>query len=171
MFAAAVGRGFRNCVNFRGRAGRAEFWWWMLFSYGVAILLWSVEIAAEVFLGSGLSFVVGGAGFLFWLGTLLPDLAVNCRRLHDRGRSGWWQVLPWPFGWAAVLALWPAAMLLILDFAFADIWWLAAGGAVSFLFWLAAEAWLVVQFIQRGPAEANRYGPPSDFGLAPESGS
>ena len=30
---------------------------------------------------------------LFALGTLLPFLAVASRRLHDIGRSGWWQLV------------------------------------------------------------------------------
>ena len=27
---------------------------------------------------------------LWWLATLIPNIAVNVRRLHDRDMSGWW---------------------------------------------------------------------------------
>ncbi|MSY40832.1 MAG: DUF805 domain-containing protein, partial [Actinobacteria bacterium] len=27
------------------------------------------------------------------LAFVIPTLAVGCRRLHDRGQSGWWQLL------------------------------------------------------------------------------
>lgn len=30
---------------------------------------------------------------LFGLGLFIPNLAVTARRLHDIGRSGWWQLL------------------------------------------------------------------------------
>ena len=31
-FGEAISRGFRNYFNFNGRATKAEFWWWFLFS-------------------------------------------------------------------------------------------------------------------------------------------
>jgi uncharacterized membrane protein YhaH (DUF805 family) len=30
---------------------------------------------------------------LFSLGTLIQSISVTTRRLHDRGRSGWWQLM------------------------------------------------------------------------------
>ena len=30
---------------------------------------------------------------LYSLGTLVPNLAVGVRRLHDTGRSGWWSLI------------------------------------------------------------------------------
>ncbi len=30
---------------------------------------------------------------IFGLAMLLPQLAVGARRLHDTGKSGWWQLL------------------------------------------------------------------------------
>jgi uncharacterized membrane protein YhaH (DUF805 family) len=46
---------------------------------------------------SSLAVVLGWASPLlaniFGLAMLLPELAVGARRLHDTGRSGWWQLL------------------------------------------------------------------------------
>lgn len=39
--------------------------------------------------GSG----VGLLGSLYSLAVLIPSLAVGARRLHDTGRSGWWQLI------------------------------------------------------------------------------
>ena len=32
-FGAAIQLGFKNYINFRGRATRAEYWWWFLFVF------------------------------------------------------------------------------------------------------------------------------------------
>ena len=79
-------------ADFKGRAGRPEFWWFVLFQFlvmGVASLLGDV--------------VNGLAG----LALLLPSLAVNARRLHDVGHSGWWLLL-WfiPLVGLVVLVYW-----------------------------------------------------------------
>jgi uncharacterized membrane protein YhaH (DUF805 family) len=31
---------------------------------------------------------------IFWLGTIIPALAVAIRRMHDQDRSGWWILCP-----------------------------------------------------------------------------
>ena len=31
--------------------------------------------------------------FLFLIGTLIQSISLTARRLHDRGHSGWWQLL------------------------------------------------------------------------------
>jgi len=79
-------------VDFNGVASRSEFWWFMLF-----ILI--VTAALSLF-----SFTVGS---LFQLAMLLPCLAVGARRLHDTGRSGWWQLLYIvPFGFIVLIVFW-----------------------------------------------------------------
>ncbi len=78
-------------VGFDGRAGRSEFWWFALFTLLVAI----------VFSVIGLDFL----GALVNLAFLLPSLSVGARRLHDIGKSGWFQLI-WliPFiGWAIMI--------------------------------------------------------------------
>jgi uncharacterized membrane protein YhaH (DUF805 family) len=47
---------------------------------------------------------------IFFLATLLPLLAAGARRLHDTGRSGWWQL----FG------LVPVAGIVVLGFLLAQ---------------------------------------------------
>ena len=65
-------------ATFAGRASRPEFWWFTLFQ----ILL---SLVAGMF-GDTISGLVG-------LALLLPGLAVGARRLHDIGKSGWWQLI------------------------------------------------------------------------------
>ncbi|WP_024812886.1 DUF805 domain-containing protein [Acidovorax sp. JHL-3] len=72
----------RSCLGqyatFTGRASRSEFWWFFLFQVLV--------MAATGMLGD----VINGIASL---ALLLPALAVGARRLHDIGRTGWWQLL------------------------------------------------------------------------------
>nr|WP_179661263.1 DUF805 domain-containing protein [Nocardioides panzhihuensis] len=78
-------RFFKKYATFEGRASRSEFWWPWLFA-------WVVNTAITLILGSDsmAGSIVGG---LFSLAILVPSLAVGARRLHDTGRSGWWQLL------------------------------------------------------------------------------
>ncbi|MFZ4496940.1 MAG: DUF805 domain-containing protein [Candidatus Nanopelagicales bacterium] len=118
-FAAAVRTCFQKYVTFEGRAKRSEFWWWMLFQTlvtGVVALIGGVFIIAA---GTGNSggqvngplVVIGGIFYvlaiLVGLALLVPTYAVGCRRLHDRGMSGWLQLLTLvPCGNIVLLVFW-----------------------------------------------------------------
>ena len=78
-------------ADFNGRAGRPEFWWFALACFAVGAVLSIV----------GLDIIA----MLVNLALLLPSLAVGARRMHDIGKSGWFQLL-WliPFiGWAVMI--------------------------------------------------------------------
>ena len=78
---------YKNYSNFNGRATRSEFWYFYLFFYLTIFLL--TFISGIIKEGEAM-FVIGA---IFVLGSLIPFVAVTTRRLHDVGRSGWWQVL------------------------------------------------------------------------------
>lgn len=80
----AVKTCFKKYFDFKGRARRSEFWWFVLFVVIVSSVL--------SFFGM-LSPIVGYVSMAFGLAVFIPELAVLCRRLHDTGRSGWWVVL------------------------------------------------------------------------------
>ena len=87
-FQQAVQSVFSNYANFHGRACRSEFWWFQLF-----LLLGGIVAALlDLFANTNL---LGGSPLatLFWLATIIPDLAVTVRRLHDTDSSGWWILL------------------------------------------------------------------------------
>lgn len=71
----------KNYVGFQGRAGRKEYWMFVLIHFIVSIILSIVESIID------LPGILTG---LYGLAVLLPSLAVGIRRLHDTGRSGWW---------------------------------------------------------------------------------
>jgi len=73
----------KNCIIFKGRASRQEFWMFSLFNIFVAMI---VDIISAFLLDE----IHGPGATVYLLFTLLPWLAVSVRRLHDTGRSGWW---------------------------------------------------------------------------------
>jgi uncharacterized membrane protein YhaH (DUF805 family) len=74
---------------FDGRASRTEFWMFALFNF-IALIV--ISVLGAILAGKGS--VIGSALMLLYaLGTLLPNIGVAIRRLHDTGRSGWWILL------------------------------------------------------------------------------
>lgn len=75
---------------FSGRSRRKEFWMFVLFTFIVEIVLAIIDAIIGTYntaIGMGL---LSG---LFYLAILVPSIALNTRRLHDIGKSGWFQLL------------------------------------------------------------------------------
>ncbi len=65
----------RKYADFSGRASRKEYWPFLL---GQSVIGFVLFLLFPVLY------------FMFFLGTIVPALAVWVRRLHDTNRSGWW---------------------------------------------------------------------------------
>ena len=111
-----------------GRLARTPFW-------VAAGVLFALALIYEAIAGDGLRLVTGWVVYpaLLYCGT-----CVLSKRLHDRGRSGWYAALVL----AALVAVWTAP-LRFTDFAFAIV-----------LFWATVEL-----AAMRGEVGANRFGP------------
>ena len=188
---AAVKAGFRQYVRFGGRAARPEFWWWMLFVIIVGIVL---SVCAGI-IGATANADYFLLSVLFGLATALSSLAITSRRLHDIGKSGWWQ-LTWyaipTLAWLLTIALVYIGLTAVFAAHAADDWQpdaatvgqeSPAGPPLWVLvllmmpvFTVPAAAtlwmplWAVIWLVQPGEPGANRYGPDpkaaSDAGTA-----
>jgi uncharacterized membrane protein YhaH (DUF805 family) len=78
-FQAAIRSAFQNYADFKGRASRSAYWWWILFS------------AIVQFATSGLSDLVS---IIISLALVIPSLALGWRRMHDAGHGGFWSIVP-----------------------------------------------------------------------------
>ncbi len=75
--------GIKKYVDFSGRARRKEYWMFILFLMIFYIVAGVLDTVAGTYIFSPL---VG-------IGLFLPSISIATRRLHDTGRSGWWQLL------------------------------------------------------------------------------
>lgn len=73
-------------ADFEGRLTRKPFWMFVLISW---IISFGISMI-EGILGLGDLAVLS---ILYSLILLVPNIAITTRRLHDTGRSGWWQLL------------------------------------------------------------------------------
>jgi uncharacterized membrane protein YhaH (DUF805 family) len=125
----------------RGRACRSEYWWWMLFYMLATGVLSAIDEAA----GSAVWSIISTAIMLV---LMVPHICVNTRRLHDIGKSGWWQLLP--------LGGFIAAGLLAITLRSGE----GMGITVVFIILLAPFVWYYWWMCKRGDAETNAYGDP-----------
>jgi uncharacterized membrane protein YhaH (DUF805 family) len=115
-FREAIASVFRKYAEFDGRARRSEYWYFVLFNvliYVVLIVASRLILLAGVSGGSvrSVNAAVGSFGLIYvlygvyGLATIVPSLALCCRRLHDIGRPGPYMlfVLIPVVGWIFVL--------------------------------------------------------------------
>ena len=89
---------WKNYVNFSGRSRRAAYWYVVLMTFIIGIVLSLLAYAAPTL--SILSSIYG-------LASLIPSIAICVRRLHDIGKSGWWYLLVFvPLVGAIILLVW-----------------------------------------------------------------
>ena len=105
-FREAVILGFRQYAVGKGRATRAEYWWFQLLGVllGVFIMVATVpaafaaEASSRIATGLGLISAFGLlVAFLAAMAMVVPTVAVTVRRLHDTGKSAhylWFYLVP-----------------------------------------------------------------------------
>lgn len=101
-FSESISTCMGKFATFSGRASRSEYWWFYLFTL---LLSWGASLVGATIIpgeaGGFLSIIVN-------LVLLIPALAAGTRRLHDTGRSGWWQLLYFTVIGGILIIVWQA---------------------------------------------------------------
>ncbi|MGZ5043669.1 MAG: DUF805 domain-containing protein [Methylobacter sp.] len=72
---------------FNGRARRKEYWYFLLISTVISIVLVLIDsVIGTLSEEAGIGLLSG----IYSLAVLIPGISVAIRRLHDTDRSGWW---------------------------------------------------------------------------------
>lgn len=164
-FAAAIRSCLGQYVGFRGRASRAEYWWFTLALFLAGLVAALIDDLVFGVTGSGtIETIAPAAGVegtgvwaelgqgpvasLLGLVTFLPALAVAVRRLHDTERSGWLLLAPFAIAFGGPVVVLTFAPL--FGGILAGVWVLAFLAALLLPLW-----W----FVQPGTPGPNAYGP------------
>lgn len=156
-FLDAVRLGFKNYFRFSGRAQRAEYWWFYLFTLiataaltVIDVVLFGIENPSENF---------SPAADIFSILVIIPTLALGWRRMHDINRSGWWSLLPiLPAIWMAVAAL----TLFTSDEELTIVGVIAI--IIGIIGIIAAIIYVIVLLATDSDRTQNRYGPSPKYG-------
>jgi len=136
-------------MDFSGRVGRAQFWYFILVCVGISIVAAIID--------GVIGFRILGA--ILGLFLLLPTAGMAARRIQDTGRNG--QIV---WIWVGIAAIfWVISLLTALS---------GPLGALAFLYFFFTIGWLItlaylamtiaiIYFCaQPGQPETNPYGPP-----------
>lgn len=80
---------YKRYADFSGRSRRKEYWMFFLLTMIVNVI---TNILASV--GGGVAMIGGLISLVFFLGSLVPSIAVAVRRMHDVDKSGWFLLIP-----------------------------------------------------------------------------
>lgn len=150
-FGDAISICFKKYATFSGRARRAEYWYFVLFSFLCRLVTTILDA------GVGLHGTSGGPfSALLSLGLFIPSLAVLTRRLHDTDRSGFW-VLGF---YGVIFACTIAIFVIALSMSRAESRVGAVVAVVVFaLGIIGAAIWMLIITATKGTNGSNRYGP------------
>jgi len=98
---------FAKFATFQGRASRSEYWWFILavtiFTYLLQIVVGITTLTdADEGLGAAI-----GMNIIVWI-LFIPEISAGSRRLHDVGKSGWWQLIAFTVIGLIPLIIWMA---------------------------------------------------------------
>ena len=134
----------KNYATFKGRARRAEYWYFVLFQF---LTIFAAAIVGALFGPVGSVALYS----LCALGLLIPSLAVAVRRLHDINRSG--KLILYIYGGMLALSIVVSILCFAIPAAAAVLY--ALLGIAS----LAAGIYMLVLFVSPGTKGENIYGP------------
>ncbi|UXM95994.1 DUF805 domain-containing protein [Bartonella sp. HY329] len=165
-----IGRTFQEICRFSGRAQRAEYWWFALFSaivYFGSYFFIELILNSVPFFGFDVAIIEEFVSLVILLILFTPSIAVEVRRLHDRNMAGSWAIV-----WAALLIILFLSKLMIflpVDYyvhyfigttqtSETTVYFLLVFFSITFNL-LFGRCVILILLLFRGTRGQNRYGP------------
>ncbi len=86
---------FKRYADFKGRSRRQEYWYAYLANMIIGVALYIIQVIAmfsaditDSGVAAGISIMGSTVAMIYSLATIIPNFAIQTRRLHDTGRSG-----------------------------------------------------------------------------------
>jgi uncharacterized membrane protein YhaH (DUF805 family) len=91
----AITDGFKRWRDYSGRSTRAEFWWFQLLLFFWPILSGVFTILGALIAPGGIIRITSALLTPIMMLAIIPAyIAVSVRRMHDVGKSGWFNLVP-----------------------------------------------------------------------------
>ena len=103
-FGQSISTCMAKFADFSGRASRSEYWWFYLF---VTLMSWGSSLVSA-FMFSYEDPMADILPLIVSLVFFVPTIAAGSRRLHDIGKSGWWQLIAFTVIGIILLIVWYA---------------------------------------------------------------
>jgi len=130
---------------FKGRATRAEYWYFVLFNVIASIIL---GIISKI-----ISDQKNILGNIYGLAVIIPSIAVSVRRFHDIGKTGWWvlyfSLMCLAIGILAIILVLPTLIFGVFGISF----------YIILLAFLTVTVWSIVWKCKDSQPGDNKYGP------------
>ncbi|OAQ14412.1 membrane protein [Bibersteinia trehalosi Y31] len=101
----------RNTLNFKDRARRREYGWFLIGNFVINFFLGFIEAGSDRLGLEGFSLFIGVVSLIVAIPLFVASVSVTARRLHDLGYSGWWQL-----GVLGILLLVLLMLFALIDF-------------------------------------------------------
>jgi len=168
-FGRAILKGMAGIVKFRGRASRAEFWYYSLFCLITQIIMFAVflmkDYIGNLHVGYYMGLIILGISIL----VAISHCAVSVRRIQDTERNGWmwfgtyltpWLILIVSFVWKVEydVSLRNREPIPQLPDKFVMNWWTAIY-IIDLVILLIVLIVTIIQYCRKGTEGPNIYGP------------
>ena len=168
-FGKAVIKGLAGTVKFRGRASRAEFWYYTLFCFIALLFLSVVTLVLDNTVPFQYSHIIMRSWLVIAILFVLSHSAASVRRIQDTERNGWMWVVTYLVPWLilTVAVIWNIEYGVSLRHRepepgvpdkFVINWW-AAIVAIDLVILLASIIVTAIQYCRKGTEGPNNYGP------------
>lgn len=135
---------FENYANFKGRARRSEYWYFILMNSIISIITTIIDKSLELKFGINL---------LYGIAVFIPTLSVSVRRLHDIGKSGWLLLISYILITLCAVGLLLGVIMARQRNSFEN--WFTIPVVIIML---AICIWMLVLFVTEGNEGKNKYG-------------